>query len=213
MRINQVAELAGITSKNIRFYENRGLIRPGRNPENGYREYSLEDVNTLSRIKLLRQLDISCDSIKKLENGELDFDMCMSEHVKKLREESSNLEHMISICLMLHDDADDFSDIDASLYLEKMKELEKGGARFVNVQLSDTNKRKIGAILAGGIVIAVMLVLLAVIVWADSEDPAPLGIFIFAMVCCASVPIGVAIALKQRLDELKKGEIDEADKY
>lgn len=30
MKINQVAELAGITSKNIRFYEDQGLITPDR---------------------------------------------------------------------------------------------------------------------------------------------------------------------------------------
>lgn len=30
MKINQVAELTGITSKNIRFYEDQGLITPGR---------------------------------------------------------------------------------------------------------------------------------------------------------------------------------------
>ena len=44
MKINQVAELAGITSKNIRFYEDQGLITPGRDPKNGYREYTLEDA-------------------------------------------------------------------------------------------------------------------------------------------------------------------------
>ena len=41
MKINQVEELVGITKKNIRFYEEQGLLNPDRNPENGYREYSL----------------------------------------------------------------------------------------------------------------------------------------------------------------------------
>ena len=38
VKINQAEELAGITRKNIRFYEEHGLIKPGRNPENSYRE-------------------------------------------------------------------------------------------------------------------------------------------------------------------------------
>ena len=213
MKINQVAELAGIKSKNIRFYEEQGLISPGRNPENGYREYSMEDAETLKRIKLLRQLGISCESIRRLESGELGFDDCMISHIKTLEEKSGNLEHMISVCRMLSDDADDISEIDASVYLDKMKELEKGGVSFVNVESSDVKKRKIGAILAGGLVIAAMALLLGVVIWANSEDPAPIGIFIFTLICFAAIPIGVAIALKQRLDELKKGEIDEADKY
>ena len=40
MKINQVEELVGITKKNIRFYEEQGLINPERNRDNGYREYS-----------------------------------------------------------------------------------------------------------------------------------------------------------------------------
>ena len=60
MKINQAAELAGITSKNIRFYEDQGLIAPARDSSNGYRDYSMEDVEQLCRIKLLRMLGISC---------------------------------------------------------------------------------------------------------------------------------------------------------
>ena len=54
MRINKVEELVGITKKNIRFYEEQGLLSPARNLENGYRDYSEEDVETLHKIKLLR---------------------------------------------------------------------------------------------------------------------------------------------------------------
>ena len=32
MKINQVEELVGITKKNIRFYEDEGLVSPDRNP-------------------------------------------------------------------------------------------------------------------------------------------------------------------------------------
>ena len=52
MKINQVEELVGITKKNIRFYEEQGLINPERNRDNGYREYSLKDVELLNKIKL-----------------------------------------------------------------------------------------------------------------------------------------------------------------
>ena len=131
MKINQVAELVGITSKNIRFYEDQGLIKPGRDPENGYRDYTLEDAEQLGRIKLLRQLGIPCETIRRLETGELDFDSCMSDHIARLEKESGNIEHMKAMCKMLSDEVDSISEIKASVYLEKMKELEKGGVRFV----------------------------------------------------------------------------------
>ena len=59
MKINQVELLVGITKKNIRFYEEQGLLSPGRNRENGYRDYNEEDVRTLEQIKLFRKLVIN----------------------------------------------------------------------------------------------------------------------------------------------------------
>lgn len=213
MKINQVAELAGITSKNIRFYEDQGLITPGRDPQNGYREYTLEDAEQLSRIKLLRQLGIPCDTIRRLQNGELDFDECMSEHMKKLDREGENLEHMKAMCRLLSDEVDDISEIRASSYLEKMKELEKGGVRFVNVKMADVKKRKTGAILSAiAVIMAAALLIIAVLI-ANSEDPAPWGIVAIFVIIFGGIIIGVVVALVQRLGEVQKGEIDEASKY
>lgn len=54
MKIYQVEELVGITKKNIRFYEDQGLLCPNRNPQNDYREYSLDDVKVLEKINIPR---------------------------------------------------------------------------------------------------------------------------------------------------------------
>ena len=54
MKINEVEAAVGVTKKNIRFYEEEGLISPSREPGNGYRSYSQADVERLRRIKLLR---------------------------------------------------------------------------------------------------------------------------------------------------------------
>ena len=213
MKINQVAELVGITSKNIRFYEDQGLIKPARDPGNGYREYSPEDAEQLGRIKLLRQLGIPCDTIRRLETGEICFDSCMADHIAHLEKESGNIEHMKKICRMLSDEVDSISGIKASVYLEKMKELEKGGVRFVNVETSDVKKSRTGAILAGGFVITAAILLIALVIWANNEDPAPKGILALVIIIFGGIAAGAGVALKQRLAELKKGEIDEAGKY
>lgn len=120
MKINQAAELVGITSKNIRFYEDQGLIAPARDSSNGYRDYSIEDVEQLCRIKLLRKLGISCDNIRRLQSGELDFDKCMDDHVAELEKSSNNIEHMKTMCRVLRDEADSLAEIKASVYLEKI---------------------------------------------------------------------------------------------
>ena len=70
MKIKQVEELVGITSKNIRFYEEQGLLTPER-AENGYREYHEENIKTLKKIKksvdfsVLQRYNITCLSEKE----------------------------------------------------------------------------------------------------------------------------------------------------
>ena len=49
MKINEVEQQVNITKKNIRFYEQQGLLNPRRNTENGYRDYSKEDVDELKK--------------------------------------------------------------------------------------------------------------------------------------------------------------------
>lgn len=44
LNIKQVAEIADLTTEAIRFYEKLGIIKPERNPENGYRNYTFNDV-------------------------------------------------------------------------------------------------------------------------------------------------------------------------
>ena len=213
MKINQAAELAGITSKNIRFYEDQGLIAPARDASNGYRDYSMENVEQLCRIKLLRMLGISCENIRRLQSGELDFDTCMDEHVAELEKTSSNIEHMKTMCRVLRDEADSLSEIKASVYLERMKELEKGGAKFVNARMTDMRKRKTGAIISAIVIIIFLILVLGAMLYFNESDPAPRGVIAFFIIVFAVIGISVGYVLKQRIDEVKKGEIDEASKY
>lgn len=53
MNIKQAAEQSGVSARNIRYYEQAGLLTPARNPENEYRIYSQADVRTLKLIRML----------------------------------------------------------------------------------------------------------------------------------------------------------------
>ena len=126
---------------------------------------------------------------------------------------SENIGHMKVMCRVLRDEADSLSEINASVYLEKMKELEKGGARFVNARMTDTGKRKTGAIISAAAVITGLLLIILVMLWVNASDPAPRGVIAFFIVMFAVIAAAVIYVLKQRLDEVEKGEIDEASKY
>lgn len=68
MLINEVVSLTRLTKKAISYYEKQGLINSKRN-ENGYREYSKEDIALLNEISLYRKLDISIKDIKTIVNS------------------------------------------------------------------------------------------------------------------------------------------------
>ena len=70
MTIKELETSLGMTRANIRFYEQEGFLSPARGANN-YRIYSEEDVETLRKLKLLRQLGLPLDTIKKVQQGEL----------------------------------------------------------------------------------------------------------------------------------------------
>lgn len=85
MKINEVEAAVGVTKKNIRFYEEEGLISPSREPGNGYRSYSQADVERLRRIKLLRKLDVPLAEIREMLEGQRTLAEGMSQQLERLR--------------------------------------------------------------------------------------------------------------------------------
>ena len=78
MNIKEIEERSGLTRANIRYYEQEGLLAPARR-ESKYRDYSEEDLETLLRIALLRNLGFSLDEIRRLQSGELELAAAMRE--------------------------------------------------------------------------------------------------------------------------------------
>ncbi len=62
-KISELANLFGITSDTLRFYEKKGLLKPAVNEHNGYRSYELGDINLLIDILFYRHLDLSVQDI------------------------------------------------------------------------------------------------------------------------------------------------------
>lgn len=213
MKINQVEELVGVTKKNIRFYEEQGLLRPERNPENGYREYTMQDVEQLKRVKLLRKLDVSCEQIRRILAGEISLSSCALEQEKALEKRGRDLEKMQEICGQLAESGAELDTLDSEDFLERMKTLEKGGVQFMDTNRSDVKKRQWGAWSSAIVAVAFLIFFIGMILWADTQDPLPPVLLVFIILIPVGTAVGVGIALAQRMKELKGGELDEAGKY
>ncbi len=68
MYIHEAAKLSGTTKKAIEYYCQKGLLSP-KFTENGYRDFTEEDVACLKRISLLRSLGVSVEETRELLNG------------------------------------------------------------------------------------------------------------------------------------------------
>lgn len=213
MKINEVENRVGITKKNIRFYEEQGLIHPERNQENGYRNYSEDDVEVLLKIKLLRKLSLPIEEIRKLETNHLTLSDCMERHLIYLSHEERNLDRIKEICQEIARNGFHMYNLDADRYLQEMKQLEGGGMRFMNIEKKDTKKRKKGTVIAAVIMTLLMFLMMGLVLWGNTQDPLPIGILLIILAIPGVVVVGVVLALKQRLKEIEGGEEDEASKY
>ncbi|MGZ0053034.1 MerR family transcriptional regulator [Brevibacillus gelatini] len=66
MLIKDMAQRLQITPRAIRYYEEKGLIKPAKADESGYRQFTEEDVWRLQTIITLREVGMSIDDIREL---------------------------------------------------------------------------------------------------------------------------------------------------
>ena len=188
MKINEVEAQVGVTKKNIRFYEEKGLIAPRRNSENGYREYGPGEVEQLKQIKLLRKLGVPLEEIRRMQSGGHTVGDGMRRHLVTLERERENLERSMELCRTL-------------------KDKQREDARPV---------RYAAAVAASLIMVAFMAGAMALMAWGftvEPEEAPPLALMAVLIALPGVVILGVLYALYQRIREIQKGEEDDAKNY
>lgn len=217
MKINEVEALVGITKKNIRFYEAEGLLTPRRNSDNGYRDYGEAEVEVLRRIKLLRKLGLPLEEIRQMLSGTHTLGDGMRRHLVTLEREQKNLETSMALCRQLKDREEPLSALDAQALLEEMELLEHQGATFLNRQTGDARRmRRVAPAVVTVVMVALMASLMALMIWGfttDADQAPPLPLVVVLVAIPGVIILGVVLALIQRLQEIEKGEIDDARKY
>ena len=216
MKINEVETQVGITKKNIRFYEEQGLLFPRRNSENGYRDYGEAEVAVLRQIKLMRKLGVPLEEIRRMQAGGTVADG-MRRHLVTLEREQKSLEQSIQLCQSLKDREERLDALDAGALLEEMERLEQPGTTFQDKQKQDAKPvRYAGAVVMALLTTALMAALIVLMVWGFTVDPAdapPLALLVVLVAIPGVIILGVLLALFQRIKEIQKGEEDDAKSY
>ncbi|KYD17430.1 MerR family transcriptional regulator [Caldibacillus debilis] len=96
MRIKEVADLAGISVRTLRYYDQIGLLKPDRVAESGYRVYSEENLETLQQILFFRELGFPLKKIKEImQNPSFDRLEALELHRKYLLEKKRRIDQML----------------------------------------------------------------------------------------------------------------------
>ena len=127
MNIKQAAEQSGVSARNIRYYEQAGLLTPARNPENEYRIYSQADVRTLKLIRMLRTLDMPVEEIGTVLDGTLPLAEAAERQRRRLEAEQQKLAAAAAFCTELAAGDRTAAELDVDACLARMDSPAPGG--------------------------------------------------------------------------------------
>ena len=96
----EIARIAGVSLRTIRYYDTKGLLPPVSHSESGYRYYDKHSLALLQRIMMLKYLGFSLEQIQHLiaaqEADELDQEAILDQQKCLLLERRKHLEQLIS---------------------------------------------------------------------------------------------------------------------
>lgn len=115
MNIAEAERRTGLSRANIRFYEKEGLLKPTRG-ENGYRDYTEDDVQTLRKIMLLRRLRLSVPDIRAIESGEKALPEAAAGQLDVLQGDIRESEQAYAMCRAICEDRAEWNGLDVDRY-------------------------------------------------------------------------------------------------
>lgn len=94
--IAQLAKLAGVSTRTLRYYQQRGLLQPTAVDAAGVRYYNTATVLRLLRILLLRELGMSVADVGKVLSGDWSDLEALTHLSQQLREQQQHLDRQLA---------------------------------------------------------------------------------------------------------------------
>lgn len=87
--IGQVANFLGVSRDTLKYYEEKELVKPKRDDENGYRKYNQFDIHDVITTNFYRELDIEIKKIQEIRQSKsvADLEYVLEEKEAKILEE------------------------------------------------------------------------------------------------------------------------------
>lgn len=106
LTIGEFSNICKVSAKTLRYYDEIGLLSPIMvNPENGYRYYTVEQLETMLLINRLKAYSFSLDEIKEILSTDIQHDDRLHlAFLRKRNELTQHLQDCERILLQLDDD-------------------------------------------------------------------------------------------------------------
>lgn len=95
--IQKLGQLAGISTRTLRYYDEIGILKPARINSSGYRIYGAAEVNQLQQILFFRELGLPLDHIKQvIADPSYDRIAALKQHRRQLLDRKRQLDLLIA---------------------------------------------------------------------------------------------------------------------
>ena len=123
--VKALAELAGVTPRTLRWYDQTGLLKPLRTTEAGYRLYGPKQLDRLQDILFYRELGLDLASIRTiLDDPAFDRQAALQSHLTELKDRRARLDELI-------------------LTVQRTIDNIKGGTKMTDQEKFDAFKRRV----------------------------------------------------------------------
>ncbi|MBY2478389.1 MerR family transcriptional regulator [Clostridioides difficile] len=132
--IGQVSKLLGISRDTLKFYENKGLVNPKKNYENGYRKYNQFDIYDITTINFYRDIDMEIKKIQEIRKSKSisDLELLMEEKEQIIIEEIEYKKLLLKKIQLVKEDCEKVKKYFGKCIIKEMKPLEiKGSIKHV----------------------------------------------------------------------------------
>ena len=123
--VKALADLAGVTPRTLRWYDQTGLLKPLRTTEAGYRLYGPKQLDRLQDILFYRELGLDLASIRTiLDDPAFDRQAALQSHLTELKARRARLDELI-------------------LTVQRTIDNIKGGTKMTDQEKFDAFKRRV----------------------------------------------------------------------
>lgn len=94
--VKKLAQLSGVSSRTLRYYDEIGLLKPARINSSGYRLYGQHQVDILQQILFYRELELSLEEITEIiHQPNFNHKVALQQHYERLKKKRARLDKIL----------------------------------------------------------------------------------------------------------------------